>query len=360
MGQWFKFANIDAQETANGADAKLGEIIWESKQDLVKLLVKYWHVDKTSMNVLTNDAAAAVEAKLASESRLLRLPNELIGAVFDHLEYLKDCICLCAAHRALGMVGKARICALMVPNTRGPWAGQRLICVGDYADEYPASIQDDIFAQLRAYKAQRTPEVPTVDLGPPMSSTGSNADSDVAPDEEAKREERLPGLYECVSYTYCHRNPPSYFCTYIDYYSWRLKKRHGDLHRVSEICRAIEGIRTAINTVSDDLVLCNLTKGEYVRNDAVQQLNAWANEHVQWPVDISLGTVVLTRISWSTDSSCAMHEDVAERLAQGDWAGDRFEIVPIGKLNPDVEWKDATDEAVAWVRKCFEVDMGLA
>ncbi|KAL7282708.1 hypothetical protein ACG7TL_004182 [Trametes sanguinea] len=85
-------------------------------------------------------------------------------------------------------------------------------------------------------------------------------------------------------------------------------------------------------------VLCNVSKGECVRRDALDL-----------PGDISLGLVLLSQVCWSHDSSCSLRidEDFAEKLVQGRWAGDRFCITTestMPELPGGAEWKDVTRE----------------
>ncbi|KAK0484289.1 hypothetical protein EDD18DRAFT_706952 [Armillaria luteobubalina] len=88
------------------------------------------------------------------------------------------------------------------------------------------------------------------------------------------------------------------------------------------------------------MVLRNLTKHVYVRRDVV--VEELANE--QYRGDI--GTVLLTNICWSDDSSCAMGLD----LSRGGWAGDRFDVVPLSSVEEDEEWEDVTEDQVKLTR----------
>lgn len=329
MGQDFQVVNVDAQEIAPVAGVKLGECIWGSKRDLDVLLLRYWTVDATSMNIWTKKSRAILQSKLSAEASVLRLPNELIQAIFDEIDDLDSIICLCVAHDILGLVGEARLCKLLVPSPNGPWAGDRIICVGENcsSNSFPPDVQDAISAQLAAYA--KTPDAP-----------------------------EYPWFYECIEDTYSSHSIPDWRPHRIPWWKWRLSLE--DYTKLDEIQRAIYAINVGHNIYNPDLVLCNLTKGVYVRKDAVSEFSAWASLQTDRFLEISLGTLVFIHICWSTDGSCAMHDDLSEGLTQGAWAGDRFEIVTLDKMQQDVEWKDVTEETMAWLRRIAEVDFATS
>ncbi|KAI0694387.1 hypothetical protein C8T65DRAFT_833464 [Cerioporus squamosus] len=83
------------------------------------------------------------------------------------------------------------------------------------------------------------------------------------------------------------------------------------------------------------VVLCNISKAEYVRADGLVGHD-----------DFHIGHALLPRICWSNPSTFYKLEDCME-LGRGPGAGDRFCITTLGAL-PDVlegqEWSDVTEE----------------
>ena len=107
-------------------------------------------------------------------------------------------------------------------------------------------------------------------------------------------------------------------------------------------------------------VLCNLSKHEYVREEAIK-VNSFDRGGNSYPIEeIGLGQVVLSRICWSTDDSCAMR--YKEDIHRGVWAGNRFDITTIDQfklVDGEKEWKDVSDEVIKemteiWVSKYSE------
>lgn len=67
-----------------------------------------------------------------------------------------DILALCMAHDILGVVGEPYLyeCASQI-ITYFNWAGDRIICVGDYAldDDYPDEIQDHVTQEVERFVA---------------------------------------------------------------------------------------------------------------------------------------------------------------------------------------------------------------
>ncbi|KAJ5244545.1 hypothetical protein N7489_004641 [Penicillium chrysogenum] len=77
-------------------------------------------------------------------------------------------------------------------------------------------------------------------------------------------------------------------------------------------------------------VLRNLTTSQYVFKDKL-------------PSGITLGHIVLMRICWSSDSSTSIAG--GGYLAEGVWAGHKFDIVVVDTLEDmDGQWEDVTED----------------
>ena len=90
-------------------------------------------------------------------------------------------------------------------------------------------------------------------------------------------------------------------------------------------------------------VLCNLSKGEYVRANGLE------ND------EITLTHALLSQICWSDDSSVAMMLDDESRkeLVHGPWTGDRFCITTLEDMPKEyrrTEWKDVTERVATFVQ----------
>ncbi|EKM56099.1 uncharacterized protein PHACADRAFT_209596 [Phanerochaete carnosa HHB-10118-sp] len=336
MGQYWVIANVDARQTTSGAGGKLGESFWTSKTNLTELLMKHWSGDIDFSNIWADKEIAVLEsAKPSPTSRIVRLPNELLRMIFDAINDLMSCIFLCVTHNILGVAGEARLRELAVPEP-GPWAGHRILCVGDYCRKFPASVEEEISAQAATYT---------------YLVYGEDSDASDTQEEDAS-------FYECVSETYKSVRPSDRWPLKLSKAQYKLLSRllsSADRKRVNTVFMAIRNADIRLDIYAKDLVLCNLSKGEYVRNDACVGPNTDdSNDSSEVDTYLDLGLVLFSRICWSTTSHCSMPENISDRLTTGTWAGDRFEIIPREKMGRDIEWKDITEEAIAWLHEIFE------
>ncbi|KII95837.1 hypothetical protein PLICRDRAFT_693972 [Plicaturopsis crispa FD-325 SS-3] len=116
-------------------------------------------------------------------------------------------------------------------------------------------------------------------------------------------------------------------------------------------------------------VLRNLTKRVYVL--AARLKTPWDREQglPDDEVDLGssdagafLGNVILSRVCWSSDPSCSLHEEDSKRIYRGVWAGDRFDIVTLAALDslPDAElWEDISEEIREEVGLLWKHDRGV-
>ena len=91
-------------------------------------------------------------------------------------------------------------------------------------------------------------------------------------------------------------------------------------------------------------ILRNLSKYEYVREEAVKVASMEGTADI-FSSEIGFGQVLLSRICWSTDDSCAMCYD--KDIHRGVWAGDRFDITTINQVvvkDSGKQWTDVSDE----------------
>ena len=108
-------------------------------------------------------------------------------------------------------------------------------------------------------------------------------------------------------------------------------------------------------------ILRNISKRQYMRRSALLGMVETCPEHWGWD-RVDLGHVILSRISWSSDSSVSMSYD--GDIHRGVWAGDRFDITSADALDEKdengqaVEWTDVTDEVLEEMFKIWLSEYG--
>ncbi|KIM36817.1 hypothetical protein M413DRAFT_448940 [Hebeloma cylindrosporum] len=167
----------------------------------------------------------------------------------------------------------------------GAWAGDRIVCFGDYARSWPDGIDGDSL------------------------QTVTTSDEDYEDSEGESESPQLLFMASCREYTYVDRG-----------YKWELSYPH-----------------------DHNWALRNITRKLYVRSDGIPTIDDKKNltYYIQYGLRgfPGLGQVLLTNILWSDDDSTSMpFSDV-----QGSWAGDRLDIRLMDDVAEELQeegWKD--------------------
>ncbi|KAJ7274734.1 hypothetical protein C8J57DRAFT_1714528 [Mycena rebaudengoi] len=336
MGQYWKLINLDKQKTF-GNWGKLGEFLFH-----------HAHADdlETALRGSTLPALALLFPPLepggvyregrsgrptlcfplmappSSSTALIALPNELIHAIFAHLDVLLDLACLSIACQALYAVGREHMYRHIAHIVAGySWGGDRIICAGDYLqnEDIPAGI-------LTAAETDA------------LQGPEDYEDEDEYEDGDA----RTWSLYS-FPYTRMGRVPlPMYYfwVSHCSFYAQESGRFVRDNHVLQNLYRTPEPA-PAPNT--DPAFLRNLSRRKYVCEAALRALQAkYAGSRVKMG-DVSLAEAALVRICFSSDDSIATPYQGG--LHQGVWAGDRFDIVE-GTEWLGGEWVDASAEVL--------------
>lgn len=97
-------------------------------------------------------------------------------------------------------------------------------------------------------------------------------------------------------------------------------------------------------------VLCNISKGQYVRADAMPKRDsrygrgAYNNDY-----KIGLSQALLSQIMWSSsprETSIVYRWIESDPIWRGKWAGDRIEVTTLDRLRPGIKWRDVSKKTV--------------
>ncbi len=242
---------------------------------------------------------------------LLHLSNEMIAMILDHVDDLVDAACFCLADGRLLAIGFPRLGELQ-RLTFAPWRGQRMICLGEYAgdDDYPASLQELVKDCIKDW-----------------------------PQDEIDQEPYKGLFVSFVRENFKYASEEA--CENLDGYYWDHSTKRRGMQNV---------LRMLLKREYDypgPLFLCNLSKREYVRASFLACLNEEFRKKYKDVPLADFGHALLSRICWPSDSTIAMSYE--GDLHRGPWAGDRFEVTTIDKIQ-GAEWKDVSLEVVEVLR----------
>ncbi|KAI0825539.1 hypothetical protein BC629DRAFT_1434177 [Irpex lacteus] len=324
MGQSWMLVNLRYYCVAGGG-CKLGEIFcseglhihirhftrpaW-SEQSRAELCLKYPRVAHRSAS---------------PQSKLLRLADELLLMIFRYIDSLADAICLSLADGRLFAIGFSTVVKLQ-SSAYANWAGANVVCLGDYAcdDDLPAAIIKKAKACMKRWpQAMEDPE------------------DDPEDDPDGK-------------FLYAVKNHFFEFKRGMD--TAGHFRTAAELRDLGQDKDAFKEMMKPRYDSSHPWVLCNLSKGEYIRADAVAKLTNSKGDTPFIANAIRLDHALLSRVCWSSDGSIAMVNE--DNLHRGSWAGDRFEVTSMDKIDPRIDWKDVSKETVKTLQKIWRNDYG--
>ncbi|KDQ11616.1 hypothetical protein BOTBODRAFT_177223 [Botryobasidium botryosum FD-172 SS1] len=317
MSQNWQVINLDKRQTL-GLWGEIGEFIRGGKP--YELSSRFIPVDYASIIISSiprrkTPSALTIAQLLGS----LNLPMEILAMIFDEIEDFHDAFCLAYTNTHLLAAGLRSVCALLRVR-QACWAGDRVVCIGDYArnEDLPEGMLTAAETQeLLAFEAKVV-----------------YSDDDGAPNHT--------DLYRFANKNYqCWKSLGRSDSGYHEFTSKLLPYEKECYDRLADAKR---------ESPSGYLALCNLPKREYVRETPLFAFNFSGLPH---DGTLLLGntrdfvTVLVTRMCWTSSASWELNGGYLE---QGPWAGDRFEIITEDALNARIErgeaWRDVTADVL--------------
>lgn len=284
--------------------------------------------EQLTEKVRSIDRNEGISAQIPRSCKLLRLPEELILMIFESLDGLMAMICFCLAHNNLGLICEYKINDLLLQEL-SPWAGQPIVCVADttVGDVYPPGIAPYVQAARHRALAQ---------------NGGAEAGMFSFIDFIARN-------YEAVPHRLANGRP--FLSRLADRALPTEKMRRNpvalDMDKVNKLALDLLQVLAQFPGARDQ-VLCNVSKGEYVRGDAVADLDDIIQQDATVSLSVSLGTVLWSMIRWDCRNPEFPVSEVGKSFSHGPWAGDGFEITTLERLRGGIAWKDVTGNVLAW------------
>lgn len=378
MGQYWKLIapRLRAYKPLSGY--KLGEFYFDVSDDgpngLVYLLatpiapqkvVKYRErhnkqpAEESQIGEQRFDSVSALSVTVQSSPTLMGLPTEVHRRVFDELEEdINAIVCLGTTSQHFWSIAKEYV-HIHCKARFGRWAGEPLVCVGDYAkcNDYPPGLFSGEELEIMRQEGGDAPG----GAGDFVDNDNDAMDLDVSFLEEAGKDTPKDS-WRFRLQTYRHPD-----------HTYQADMSGADLRRCM---RSIYAENPGSKTINSDMeaiadmenylpkseawILRNLTTKQLVRAEAI----ALEPEYVNGPFihGPGLGHVILARICWSADPSSSMHD--INNITRGVWAGHRFDIVTEKMHNEEAiaslgeAWEDVSDEVAQEVRSIWEANMG--
>ncbi|KJZ68641.1 hypothetical protein HIM_11971 [Hirsutella minnesotensis 3608] len=267
------------------------------------------------------------------------LPTELHQLIFFHIEYIEDVV-------SLGLVNQ-RLCDIAREELRtyfcehfGPWAHQKIVCVGEYAEpnDYPPGLFSD--AELEALSKE---QIEVYDEG---------TEQYIVMTPSTLNHFTLPGVSRM-------QQEPSIFQE-----SFRLRDYFSDLPASEDAALISIGLPPWTNEgreyfpTNQPWILRNLTTKQFVRAEAI----ALKPEFIHGPnIEVlGFGEVILSRICWSSSAAWGIADPT--NICRGRWAAHCFDITTLAKHQEETSngggWTDASDEVAKEIATIWESNFG--
>ncbi|KAI0334945.1 hypothetical protein GY45DRAFT_966156 [Cubamyces sp. BRFM 1775] len=348
MGQFWTLKNIDRQDRFGGA--KLGEWLFQSSHsDLLKELMVPVQFPKDYDEWLQAGERAIQRAPL------FKLPNEIFGVVFEDLQF-EDLSLLCFAITCKDLLALAKQPILQAMNRAIPtWAFCRLICLGDNAEDIsdlPSGMltEEELARIENALVARGLGDVGS-DETLPEAEYESVADLLVLVGEPPRlklRKKELDHGYRRLS----SKSVLDADFRFMEHEILQplMRGRSAPSRPSPKQCLWDASTLKAFvlhRTKPAPEVLCNVSKREFVRRDALPKVPTFR--------EVTLAHALIVQVLWSPDPSCGFRvaDEYDERISRGPWAGDRFCVTTMAtmpELAPGMEgWRDVSEEVAGFL-----------
>ncbi|CAL1696959.1 unnamed protein product [Somion occarium] len=343
----FQLLNIDQREHA-GIGGKFREnAADDSFSSAISYLVKPTGYKIRPLNLMTESHQLSYDRrkkkKLNSDplpfrntlGRLEEFPDEILCIIFNNIDALEDIIRFGLGSRYLYDIAYDVIHRRYV-DCLSSWAGCRLICLGGYTNF------DDL-----------PPEVFTLDE---IDNIQRHHDMDVN-DEVGMDPYRYFTTNRQTLVPSKPFIPKEFFHELLSPSESNVSSEY-----LERLYRHFEELRfsddTLTYTTDQPWVLCNLSKNEYIRMDAVDNFYDCdeRNPLAQTCSVFSTIAVLLPRICWISNGGKGI-EGCCNEYYRGSWAGDCFEITTLNRLRPakeESDWVDVTNDAINDTVKLWE------
>ncbi|KAI7233154.1 hypothetical protein KC330_g5506 [Hortaea werneckii] len=334
MGQYWEIINIDRRHVLlNHQGLKLPEILHNRIPEMLVDLMKVPPLEKLRFASAAVGGARSRAIARNEGCKLFALPQEILDGIAWYAQEGLDVICLALSHSYFFRLLADRVREAVIAD-EAPWAGDRILVVGDYATSVPSSVtaaevqhsisipgnmeyEDELNEAQRSFRARN-----------PLYSMEKREVSDaVVPVDLAREWERIEALKGSRGWKRMRSEEVG-----VAVKRARVRRlNEGEMGLLDRLLLATpspssSSASASSNTISNNenvggegestpssYILRNLTKRLFVRDSVLARSSQYR---------YSLGEALCTRVLWTQDPSGTMGLG-----CRGKWAGDRFDIV---------------------------------
>ncbi|PIL37601.1 hypothetical protein GSI_01295 [Ganoderma sinense ZZ0214-1] len=356
MGKLWQIINVDQREASQHLWGELGSWFFYPHEPLLS------HI---SLPVLPKEVDEwLADGPISPQpGPLSHMPVELLDLLFDELhDVLHDVVRLAITCKPLLAVGRRHL----LRATRAhyaPWAGARLISLDDGTPSLSlAALPPRLLTAAEQSEIEKAefPKYAAAEAGGEGEGEVERSLSSFAAHYYARvftREWRQPRINDAGAF---ERHLRSFMVCPDDDGERNIHTSAAAAERDVHMFRTLYGDGRRATYPPGARVLCNLSKGEYVRGDGLTV-----------PRHANLAHALLARICWSSSREVGMvcADDYRPQLTAGPWAGDRFCVTSLDLLSEmemDLsdgdgggdgekrEWRDVTREVAEVLAHIWE------
>ncbi|KAI8989853.1 hypothetical protein BD414DRAFT_577653 [Trametes punicea] len=329
MEQAWCIYNIDKKQVAEGLSGRLGDFFFDETPEVVPgghtALISSLRTPRIPRQA---DVWLARGKTVQQRHGFGKLPVEILDNVLSYLDEI-DLFMLALTCKAFLSTLRPRL-LVHLKELHAPWQNCRLILLGSNTTRYwdlpPGVMSEEEWKEILLTRKHLS----SSGLRPSLKRAGKQVyESALGRNDllyylrkhvpQGLRDEVLRGCGSGLGI-------------------WDLNRRTGDCWRFA----CLRGCGAPLQYPDGPPVLCNVSQGEYVREDSLTV-----------PENMTLAHALLACIAWSTDPSIAMEcsDEYIEVLTKGRWAGDRVCVVTLDTLPPSpANWTDvsADVDALLW------------
>ncbi|KAG6876383.1 hypothetical protein C0992_013161 [Termitomyces sp. T32_za158] len=341
MGQYFDLCNLDNTVNVDSSvSGKFGEFYFSSMNAGTKLLRALWNPNEDEKRVVVLPLNKAKNFSILQESDenlskglLNKLSNEVLHIIFGNILDILDLINLMVTCQRYWELGRHYLERLIEDFIVVSWAGDRLICLGDYArlDDLPRGMLTD-------------PEVE--DIRPLYNESHSLQDTIITLQKprykfSSATARRMLSISSTLDFLY------QLDSIFLERTMAGGESRDG-VPRVLKKLVIIKNL-DPVDFFNGHMVFRNLTTKKYVRGDGIKKARNMPGK--RWLKRMSFEHVLYIRTTWSSDPSLSCGYRGPLRIHRGVWAGHRFDVTHIGRVVDEDgvavdNWKDVTEEVI--------------